>query len=135
MKKKLNAIITMKSYFIALTCLACIVSGCTSSLKKENQALRAEIEQRREALEAKQNSELEAARQAMAETDSLLTAVSREHDELHEWVMAHSSQMNDHSPEVIRLNTLRARRDSLNVEYQVLAAKIKHILYLQEQEE
>ena len=110
-----------------------LLLGCSSKLKQENEALRNEIDQRREALQNKQQTELQQARDELAVTDSLLEAVTTEHDTLHEWVMAHSTELNDQSEPVIRLNTLRARRDSLHVRAEVLSAKVVHILRVMHQ--
>ena len=59
--------------------------------------------------------------------DTLLEKAKREHDELHAWVMDHSSRMTDRSPEVQRLNRLRAQRDSLQERFNALCYKIKYI--------
>ena len=117
----------MKRLLIILLC-GTALTACTSSLKKENEALREEIDERREALREKQLSELADAREQLALTDSLLTEAQREHDALHEWVMSHSTQLNERSPEVQRLNELRARRDSLHVAFETLAHKVKFFL-------
>lgn len=118
----------MKHTLLLLLCAASLLS-CSSNLKKENEALRSEIAERREALVQKQQDELQKARQAMAEADSLLAAATKEHDELHEWVMAHAQQLNDRSPEVQRLNRLRARVDSLHEAFETQAHKVKYILH------
>ena len=117
----------MKRTTLLVLCVA-LMTACTSSLKRENEALRQEIGERREALKEKQQTELESARQELALTDSLLTIAQREHDELHAWVMSHSAQMDERSPEVQRLNVLRARRDSLHVQFESLAHKVKFFL-------
>ena len=88
---------------------------------------RAEIEARKAALVNKQDSTLEATQRQLALVDSTLEVVKAEHDSLHAWVMSHSTKMNDQSPEVIKLNALRARRDSLQIEWETLGAKIKYI--------
>ena len=110
-----------------LLCTAAL-AACTSSLKKENEALREEIGERREALREKQQSELAGAREELARTDSLLTIVQREHDELHAWVMSHATELDEQSAEVQRLNALRERRDSLKVQFESLAHKVKFFL-------
>ena len=102
-----------------------VLTACTSNLKKENEALRDEIEERRENLETSIQNNLEAARQELAVTDSLLNIAKREHDEQHEWVMSHATQLNEQSPEVLKLNQLRAQRDSLQVEFEKQAQKVK----------
>ena len=105
-----------------------VLTACTSNLKKENEALRDEIEERRENLETSIQNNLEAARQELAVTDSLLNIAKREHDEQHEWVMSHATQLNEQSPEVLKLNQLRAQRDSLQVEFEKQAQKVKFFM-------
>lgn len=102
-----------------------VMTACTSNLKKENEALRDEIEERRENLETSIQNNLEAARQELAVTDSLLNIARQEHDEQYEWVMENAMELNDRSPEVLQLNRLRARRDSLQVEFEKQAQKVK----------
>lgn len=109
--------------------LAAVACSCgDSKLKRENAQLKEEIEERREALEGKKKRELASARMELTHTDSLLDAVRREHDELHRRVMSASTRLNDHSPEVLRLNALRASLDSLGVEYQKQVHKVKFYL-------
>ena len=122
----------MKRYIIIMCSCAALLSGCSSGLKQENEALKEEIAQRREALDTNQQQEIAALRQQLAVTDSLLTVAKREHDEQHEWVMAHATELADHSPEVLRLNRLRARLDSLQVEFGSQAQKLKTLLHLVE---
>ena len=103
-------------------------AACTSKLKKENEDLRNEIDQRRENLTQKVAHELEDARKQLAITDSLLELARAEHDTLHQWVMSHATQLNDQSEQVLRLNQLRQRRDSLQVEFEKQAHKVKFYL-------
>jgi hypothetical protein len=110
-----------------------VLTACTSNLKKENEALRDEIDERREHLENSLKVNLEAARQELAVTDSLLGIAKREHDEQHEWVMSHATALGEQSPEVLRLNRLRAQRDSLQVEFERQAQKVK--FYMKKTEE
>jgi len=100
-----------------------------------SQSRRTEIEARKEALKHKQDSALAAAQQRLAEVDSMLEVTKVEHDKQHEWVMAHSTKLNEQSPEVQRLNQLRSHRDSLEVEWQTLGAKIKYIRKKQQESE
>ncbi len=101
------------------------LASCSSNLKKENEALHDEIDERREQLDNSLREKLEAAQKELEATNSLLEKARREHDEQHEWVMTHATQLNDHSPEVLRLNSLRAQRDSLQVEFEKQAQKVK----------
>ena len=110
--------------YIKMCCLLSM-AACTSNLKKENEALREEIDERRENLETKIEENLEAARLQLTVTDSLLNIANREHDKLHEWVMEHATELNEHSTEVLLLNSLRAERDSLRVEFEKQAQKVK----------
>ncbi len=107
------------SLFIIATA-ALMLTACGNSR-------RAEIEARKAALKQKQDSALTASQERLAQVDSLLEQVKAEHDRQHEWVMSHSTQLNDQSPEVLRLNQLRAHRDSLQAEWETLGAKIKYI--------
>ncbi len=111
-----------KNHFIVIALLAALL--CNACADKSR---RAEIEQRKAALVHKQDSALADAQQQLARVDSMLEQVRREHDQQHEWVMSHSSQLKEQSPEVLRLNELRARRDSLEVEWETLGAKIRYI--------
>ena len=106
-------------------CCVLALTACTSNLKKENEALREEIDERRENLEVSIQENLATAREQLAVTDSLLNIARREHDEQHEWVMSHATELDEQSPEVLRLNSLRARRDSLQVEFEKQAQKVK----------
>lgn len=108
-----------------LVLCAAFLTCCTSKLKKENEELREEIAERREGLTVRLQAELESARQQLQVTDSLLNVARQEHDAQHEWVMSHATELNDHSPEVLRLNSLRQRRDSLQVEFERQAQKVK----------
>jgi len=116
----------MKRIVICMLCAAAI-AACTSKLKKENELLAEEIGERKEALAEHQQQSLEQAQRDLAVTDSLLEDATRQHDELHQWVMDHASAMSDQSPEVQRLNMLRERCDSLKVRFEVLAQTIKYI--------
>ena len=116
----------MKQIFVFMLCVTSIVA-CTSKLKRENEALAEEIADRREALEEHQQRSLEEAQRDLAVTDSLLEAVTQEHDDLYQWVMEHATELNDKSPEVLRVNELHARRDSLKERFNVLAETIKYI--------
>lgn len=107
-----------------LLALAAMLTACG------NHSRRDEIEARKNALQQKQDSALAAAQQQLAEVDSMLIEANRRHDEQHQWVMTHAAQLNDHSPKVQQLNSLRARRDSLQAQWQVLGAKIRYIRQL-----
>lgn len=125
--------VTMRRILLMMACAA-LMAGCNSNGKKSNEDLENEIEERREALAERQEDELAKSERELEEVDSLLEAAKREHDELHEWVMAHSSQMTEHSPEVLCLNRQRAKRDSLQERFNALCYKIKYIRQRQIQE-
>ena len=112
-------------HLLCTICGVLVITACTSNLKKENEALREEIEERREQLDSTLVRNLEEARQQLAVTDSLLNIARQEHDEQYEWVMENAMELNDRSPEVLQLNRLRARRDSLQVEFEKQAQKVK----------
>ena len=113
---------------IALFLVVAVAMGCTDKSR------RAEIEQRKAALVQKQDSALAEAQQRLAWVDSALEATKAEHDRQHEWVMANSTKLKDNSPEVLKLNQLRAHRDSLQAEWETLGAKIKYIRKLKNKE-
>lgn len=108
-------------FCIIATLITMLISACGSNSR------RAEIEARKEALKHKQDSTLAATQLELARVDSLLEIVKAEHDQHHQWVMEHSTKLNDQSPEVVKLNQLRSRRDSLQVQWETLGAKIKYI--------
>ena len=114
----------MKKLLICTLC-ALAVTACTSKLKKENEELRQEIAERRTALSERMQTELDEARRQLQHTDSLLNIARQEHDAQHEKVMSHATALNDQSPEVLLLNSLRQRRDSLQVEFERQAQKVK----------
>lgn len=114
----------MKRMTQTLIAFILITAGVCLSCSKSR---RAEIEQRKAALVHKQDSALAEAQQRLAVVDSLLEVAKAEHDRQHDYVMSNSTKFNDQSPEVLQLNQLRAHRDSLQVEWQTLGAKIKYI--------
>ena len=117
-----------RTNLLLLSALAVLSVGCADKSR------RAEIEQRKAALVHKQDSALAEAQQRLAEVDSVLEATNAAHDRQHEWVMAHSTQLKDNSPEVLELNRLRQHRDSLQTEWETLGAKIKYIRKKQNKE-
>jgi aminopeptidase N len=121
----------MKRMTQTLIAFILITAGVCLSCSKSR---RAEIEQRKAALVHKQDSALAEAQQRLAVVDSLLEVAKAEHDRQHDFVMSNSTKFNDQSPEVLRLNQLRAHRDSLQVEWQTLGAKIKYIRKVKSEE-
>ena len=110
-----------KIYLAALLVIAYVSMGCADKSR------RTEIEQRKAALIHKQDSSLADAQARLAEVDSLLEIAKQQHDAQHKLVMDNSTKMNNNSPEVKKLNELRAHRDSLQAEWQTLGAKIRYI--------
>jgi len=110
-----------KLHFIGFLLAAALFMGCADKSR------RAEIEQRKAALEAKQDSALQEARQRLAVVDSMLEQNKAAYDQQYKLVMANSMKYKDNSPEVLELNRLRSHRDSLQVEWETLGAKIKYI--------
>ena len=88
---------------------------------------RAEIEQRREALRHKQDSALVASQQELAIVDSTLEAVKAEYEQMKAVVEQHKAELRATEEELTALTLLRLRRDSLQVQWDVLGAKIKYI--------
>lgn len=119
-----------KAVLLYATCLFAI----SVTMSCADKSRRAEIEQRKEALVHKQDSALAEAQQRLALVDSMLEVAKAEHDKQHEWVMSNSTKLKDNSPEVLRLNQLRAHRDSLQAEWETLGAKIKYIRKKQNKE-
>jgi len=112
----------MKSrFFVIIALVGTIFTSCADKSR------RAEIEQRKTALVQKQDSALADAQARLAVVDSLLEVTKAEHDRHHRFVMENSTKLNNHSPEVLELNRLRQHRDSLQVEWETLGAKIRYI--------
>lgn len=107
--------------------MICVLVATLVLVACGNKSRRDEIEARKAALANKQDSTLAAAQRELAQVDSLLEIAKAEHDRQHEWVMSHATELNDQSAEVKKLNELRTRRDSLEVAWQTLGAKIRYI--------
>ena len=88
---------------------------------------REEIEQRREALKQKQDSSLQAAQQELAIVDSTLQAVKTEYERKKAEVETHKAELKATEEELTDLTLLRVKRDSLQVQWDLLGAKIKYI--------
>ncbi len=98
-----------------------ILTACADRSRRD------EIDDRRDALIEHQETELQQAQERLAIVDSLLEQARADHDSLHAWVMANATQLSDTAEPVLRLNRLRAHRDSLDAEWRMLGAKIKYI--------
>jgi peptidoglycan hydrolase CwlO-like protein len=112
----------MKKYLIGMTLIAAtmLTTACRDSRRNE-------IEQRREALKHKQDSTLQAAQQELAIVDSTLEAVKAEYEQKKKEVEAHKAALKATEEELTALTLLRLHRDSLQVQWNVLGAKIKYI--------
>lgn len=112
----------MKRVFlgIALISAMLLTTACRPSHKDE-------IEQRKAALKQKQDSSLLAAQQELAIVDSTLEAVKAEYESKKAEVEAHKAALKATEQELTDLTLLRMKRDSLQVQWDVLGAKIKYI--------
>jgi hypothetical protein len=88
---------------------------------------RDEIDQRKAALKHKQDSTLLATQQELAVVDSTLEAVKAEYEQMKVMVEEHKAALKATEEELTALTLLRIRRDSLQVQWDVLGAKIKYI--------
>jgi hypothetical protein len=100
-----------------------------------NSERRNEINQRRAALIHKQDSSLQAAQQELAIVDSTLEAVKAEYERMKVEVEQHRAQLRATKEELLTLNQLRVYRDSLQVQWNMLGAKIKYIRQKQKEME
>jgi len=94
---------------------------------------RTEIEQRRAALKHKQDSTLLASQQELAIVDSTLQAVKAEYERMKAEVEQHKAELRATAEELTALTLLRVKRDSLQVQWDVLGAKIKYIRLKQQE--
>lgn len=88
---------------------------------------RDEIEQRREALKHKQDASLQAAQQELARVDSALEITKAEYARMKAEVDQKRAELRATEEELMRVNLLRVKRDSLQVQWDMLGAKIKYI--------
>lgn len=118
---------TMKS--MKKTCwlmaIAAIILSCGGNSR------RAEIDARKAALKHKQDSTLLATQQELAWVDSTLEAVKKECAAKEALVNQHKAELKATGQELTELTLLRMRRDSLQVKWDMLGAKIKYILQKQ----
>ena len=82
---------------------------------------------RRAALRHKQDSSLLAAQQELAVVDSTLEAVKAQYERMKAEVEQHKADLCATEEELTGLTLLRMRRDSLQVQWDVLGAKIRYI--------
>ena len=92
---------------------------------------RAEIEQRRAALTARQDSALLASQQELAIVDSTLEVVKQQYASMQQEVEQHKAALKATPEELTALTRLRMHRDSLQVRFDALCNQIKYIHQLQ----
>ena len=112
----------MKRICIGLALIATffLMTACGNSRKDE-------IEARKAALKHKQDSTLNASQQELAVIDSALEAVKAEYEQKKKEVEAHKAALQATEEELTALTLLRMHRDSLQVQWNALGAKIKYI--------
>lgn len=112
----------MKRYFIIIPVVIATLftTACGNSRRNE-------IEARKAALKHKQDSCLQAAQQELAVVDSTLEAVKAEYEQKKKEVEAHKAALQATEEELTALTLLRMHRDSLQVQWNALGAKIKYI--------
>jgi PBP1b-binding outer membrane lipoprotein LpoB len=108
------------SLYIILIAVTLLATGCLNSRRDE-------IEQRKAGLKRMQDSTLLASQQELAIVDSALEAVKAEYERMKAEVEARKSTLQATEEELTALTLLRMRRDSLQVQWDVLGAKIKYI--------
>jgi len=120
----------MKRYFfvISLIVATLLTAACGNSRRDE-------IEARKAALKHKQDSTLNASQQELAVVDSALEAVKAEYEQKKKEVEAHKAALQATPEELTELTLLRVQRDSLQVKWDVLGAKIRYIRQKQKETE
>lgn len=120
----------MKRYFfvISLIVATLLTAACGNSRRDE-------IEARKAALKHKQDSTLNASQQELAVVDSALEAVKAEYEQKRKEVEAHKAALQATPEELTELTLLRVQRDSLQVKWDVLGAKIRYIRQKQKETE
>ena len=108
-------------FLIGIALIALLaVTACGNSRRDE-------IEQRREALRHKQDSSLQAAQQELAQVDSTLEITKAKYARMKAEVGQKRAELRATEEELMTLNLLRVKRDSLQVQWDLLGAKIKYI--------
>lgn len=85
------------------------------------------IEERLENVAERQADGLRQAEEELPVVDRELQEAQRQFDSLHQWVMDHAADLNEQSAPVRQLNRLHARRDSLQLRFDLLCNRIKYI--------
>ena len=120
----------MKRYFfvISLIVATLLTAACGNSRRDE-------IDARKDAQKHKQDSTLNASQQELAVVDSALEAVKAEYEQKKKEVEAHKAALQATPEELTELTLLRVQRDSLQVKWNVLGAKIRYIRQKQKEME
>jgi hypothetical protein len=116
-----------KLFLYGVCALLTMTVACTDNSRRN------EIEQRKAALRHKQDSTLLASQQELALVDSALEATKAEYERLKAEVEQHKEALQATAEELTALTMLRMKRDSLQVQWDVLGAKIKYIRKKQEE--
>ena len=116
------------SISIMLVMATVLVISCGNSRRNE-------IEMRKEALKHKQDSTLLAAQKELGVVDSTLEAVKTEYEMMKKEVEQHRAELRATEEELTNLTLLRVKRDSLQVQWDLLGAKIKYIRQKQKEME
>ena len=112
---------TSHLFYTTLLAAALLLAACGSN------SHRAEIEARKAALIHKQDSTLAASQQELAVVDSALEAVNRIYQQKKAVVEQHQQDLVATEEELTELARLRMHRDSLQVQWETLGAKIRYI--------
>lgn len=120
------------SFGLAL-CLC--VMGLFTSCNSRHQQLQQQIEQRKQALQHKQDSTLTAAQAEIQRLDTLLQRVSRKYEQKRRAAeIAHEAGTGTEEM-FAEVNSLRQLRDSLQVRFDTECAKIRYVRLVQKKNE
>lgn len=119
--RTVNENIMKATPFILCGLAAALLMACGSHSRRD------EIEARKAALKHKQDSALLATQQELAEVDSTLEVVKVQCAQMEARVNAHRAELTATAQELTDLTMLRLRRDSLQVKWDMLGAKIRYI--------
>ncbi|MBR1400312.1 MAG: hypothetical protein IJ562_01820 [Prevotella sp.] len=112
----------MRRFVIIMAAALCLVS-CQSKHEK----LQREIQQRRSALEHHQDSALEASQKEVERLDKELQKVNAEYNKMKTAAEAAHAAGTATAEQLTRTTQMRMHRDSLQVQFDVMCAKIKYI--------
>ena len=110
-----------KHSIVYIIAAALLLAACGSNSR------RAEIDARKAALKHKQDSTLAATKQELAIVDSTLEAVKLAYEQKKAEVEQRQKQLTATEEELTALTRLRLHRDSLQVQWETLGAKIRYI--------